>query len=306
MNCRQVRIPKRNGQFRTLYVPGAEWKSACLSLLPAIAAAATQADRHAVQHGFTAGRSPVTNARAHVGWEYTLKFDLKDFFDTVTRAHIAPLARLSDMALEYCFPDGAARQGLPTSPALANLAASRLDHAIVGLRRTGRFVNFTYTRYADDLTFSFNHPATGRMLLRQVPVLIASHGFTINPAKTRMQCARAGRRHITGVAVDGRLHAPRALKRRLRAARHQLANGLRPRHYRKLKARQIQLARQGRPLSLRALLVGGYAGLREWAKLTPPKPLPPSTSPQPSTHPMPTAVPPVLLPGNLGQRKLIP
>jgi hypothetical protein len=121
-----------------------------------------------------------------------------------------------------CFPDGAARQGLPTSPALANIAARNLDNEILKLRGSGRFGKlFVYTRYADDLTFSFDNIYLAETLMKKVPQIVESQGFRINPTKTKLQWAGAGRRMITGVAVDKTIHVPREIKRRIRAAKHQ-------------------------------------------------------------------------------------
>lgn len=264
-------LTKKNGKTRTIYAPNAEETEALRALLPDIAAAAQAADTRRVQHGFTAGRSPVTNARQHVGRVYSLCMDLADFFDTVTPEMFG--AEVSEEAKSLCFVRGAARQGLPTSPALANLAASHMDNEIMALNRNGRFgVLFVYTRYADDLTFSFDMPHVGEMLRREVPAIIERHGFKINPAKTKLQYAHAGRRHITGIAVgEHGIHPTREAKRRLRAAQHQLRHGLRPRNRAHLIARQVELKRKAHPVTLGGLLVAQGRGLAEWVQLRPPK-----------------------------------
>lgn len=185
-----------------------------------------------VMHGFMPQRSPVTNAMQHIGYAYTLSFDLADFFDSVTRQTLrianTPLASWPCDKLDACFVDGAARQGLPTSPALANIAVAPMVNEIMALRQRGRFGwNFTFTIYADDLCFSFERFATSLWLKRVVPEIVERHGFKINPAKTCLQCSKAGRRMITGVAVDDALHVPRFIKRKMRAAAHQMKRSLR-------------------------------------------------------------------------------
>lgn len=262
------RISKRNGKFRTIYSPDPGLKQWCRTLLPGLMRSAEKLDVHKIQHGFTSGRSPVTNAAAHAGFQYTLTMDLENFFDTVTPSHLPSEWRNPGM-----FPDGAARQGLPTSPALANIAASGMDSGIMALQRKYRsFRNFIYTRYADDLTFSSNSWDMIVELRKNVPVIIEKHGFKVNPSKTKIQCSKSGRRMITGIAVDASLDIPRKVKRRLRAMKNQLDTGFRGRTLKLLAARQKSLMlRHGRDVGLRAILVGAYNGLVEWSYLTPPE-----------------------------------
>ena len=281
-----IRIPKGKGKFRTIYVPNESERAASAQWVHHLAAVARGKDTHGVQHGFTENRNCVTNAMAHLGFQYTLSMDLKDFFDSVTPSHIhggwVARGHESFVWVQDCFMNGAARQGLPSSPAVANLAASAMDNDIVELGKGGRMGRlFVYTRYADDLTFSFNNPATADMLLHRIPEIVAKHGFEVNASKTHLQCAKAGRRIITGIAVDDQLHCTREVKRRLRAAQHQMKTGIRGRNLRRLIALQRQRQRESKSKpSLNALLVGGARGLAEWAKIKTPKKWKPATQAQ--------------------------
>ena len=218
-----IKIPKKDKSFRVIYCPEPELKKRLRLMVPRLNGFAIFMDRHGVAHGFMPRRSPVTNAMAHCGFPFSLSFDLENWFDTVTPDHVMNVPGLMSDATCLCFVDGAARQGLPTSPAMANIAAAPMDNDIMALRVRGRLGwSFgAYTRYADDMTFSFEREATARWLKEIIPPLVERHKFKINPAKTRLQSARAGRRIITGVAVDDTIHVPRKIKRRLRAARHQ-------------------------------------------------------------------------------------
>lgn len=212
-----VKIPKRSGEYRTIYVPDREEKQKFRNLLGELNRKQKNILSSAV-HGFIPGRSPVTNALPHVGYEYTISFDLEDFFDTVTPEKASKY--LSKEEIETVFVDGAARQGLPTSPAVANLAAADMDKAILKwIKKTEKEI--VYTRYADDLTFSFNEAALIEEIKNKVPEIVRRSGFKINEKKTRVQCAKAGRRIICGIAVDNGIHPTREVKRRLRAALHQ-------------------------------------------------------------------------------------
>ncbi|MFZ4395854.1 MAG: reverse transcriptase family protein, partial [Kiritimatiellia bacterium] len=132
---------------------------------------------HEAAQGFRTGRSIVSNARAHARKEAVLNIDLKSFFHTVyqrrvhgifkslgyTKGVAKLLARLTtvrlpkEMELEMgdvpIFRAGMAvlPQGASTSPALANIAARGLDMRFAGYAAKH---GLTYTRYADDITFS--------------------------------------------------------------------------------------------------------------------------------------------------------
>jgi RNA-directed DNA polymerase len=246
------KIPKGNGKFRTIYVPSEAYREALRKAIPALEEAALQICPPGVVHGFWPGRSCVSNAQQHVGYEYTVCFDLADFFDScvlpsrdddVHSAIFRAILRNVDSPLTL---DGAFRQGLPTSPAACNVTAAPMDHEFVALCE--RFGDIVYTRYADDLTFSCRTRQRVEDILAEIPTIVKRHGFTLNQAKTKIQCARAGRRIITGVAVDDNgVHPTRKAKRRLRAARHKAKGKTNP-HY-----------------AHRA------AGLSEWCKVNPPR-----------------------------------
>jgi retron-type reverse transcriptase len=196
---------------------------------------------HPAAHGFTPGRSIVTNAAAHCGKDVVLRFDIADFFPSVTAARIfgifrtlgyppqvarvflglctssvpadvwerRPGARIgSDFETGQRFLTRHLPQGAPTSPALANLAAARLDRRLSGLATKA---GATYTRYADDLAFS-GGPELARGRLRLEPIVGAiaiEEGFHLNHRKTRLM--RAGVRQIVaGVVVNVRPNIRRA------------------------------------------------------------------------------------------------
>lgn len=271
----KILIPKSNGKVRVCYNPDDETKRRLRALVPQLNLIAEELDVFHVQHGFTEGRSPVTNAKQHIGWEFTASFDLDSFFDTVTKAHIdKALSVIRNHSVPYdlseCFVDDAARQGLPTSPALANIAASPMDRDIMALCPKGRFADpvLVYTRYADDLTFSCRTMATVSLLLQEIPKIVEKHGFKINPSKTKVQAAAAGRRIITGVAVGEKdVTITRDTRRRLRAGHHQDTEGLRRRNIRRL---LFNRKRWNTKLPLRARFYFQLRGLREWAKLKAP------------------------------------
>src|SRR5690606_20927302 len=120
-----------------------------------------------------------------------------------------------------CF-DNKLPQGSPASPIIYNLIARSLDSRLVALARDCKC---TYTRYADDLTFSTNAPTfpekiglkhdghswvAGYSLVR----LVENSGFGINTSKTRMQY-RSSRQTVTGLSVNERVNVQRDYRRRV-------------------------------------------------------------------------------------------
>ena len=202
---------------------------------------------HQAAHGFVPGRSTVTNAAAHVGAGLLLKFDLCDFFPTIhhfrvvgmfaslgyacadgrfssddqSRAVAPTLARLCTHT-----PDpartaaGLLPQGAPTSPAISNLVCRRMDARLAGLAARAGGV---YTRYADDLTFSFRGPAAEKVPVGRfrwwVDQVCHQEGFLINHAKFRVVRA-AERQVVTGLVVNDRVGVRRADRHRFRAILH--------------------------------------------------------------------------------------
>jgi retron-type reverse transcriptase len=231
-------VPKRSGGQRVILAPKRELKSLQRRALADLVGKIPTAP---AAHGFVPGRSITTNARPHVGKRAVIRLDLKDFFLSITFprvrgvfiAHGYAYAVASTLALlctEYDrepFDREGERfhisvgprhlvQGAPTSPALANLVAWRLDRRLMGLATK---YGFSYTRYADDLTFSGDDPAVAGRLITNVRRIVADERFTLNDAKTRV-ARRSRRQVVTGLVVNDQVATPRQLRRRLRAMLH--------------------------------------------------------------------------------------
>ena len=93
-------------------------------------------------------------------------------------------------------------QGAPTSPALANLCAWRLDARLTALAAAA---GATYTRYADDLAFSGGREfeRSARRFQVQVMCTALEEGFAVHGQKTRFM--RPGvRQQLCGVVLNAR------------------------------------------------------------------------------------------------------
>jgi RNA-directed DNA polymerase len=247
-------VPKRSGGERTITAP-----------LPQLKELQRWALRHYFEklpvhhaaHGFLPGRSVLTNALAHAGADVLVKLDVKDFFPSIHWKRVKGLLRKAGVAeqvatllallsteaprervdfrgktLFVATGPRALPQGAPTSPAITNALCRRLD---VRLSALARELGFTYTRYADDLTFSFHktaerpRPALG-ILVEKCKDILRSEGLALNAKKTRV-IRRGSAQRVTGLTVNDagpgvpQARVPRDVLRRLRAAIHNRRQG---------------------------------------------------------------------------------
>jgi RNA-directed DNA polymerase len=243
-------VPKPSGSLRLIEAPKPRLKQLQRRLLDEIL---LHIPPHEAAHGFRPGRSVMSFVAPHVGQTIVLKMDLRDFFVSITTARViaiyltagypervarlltglctntAPLAvwnKAGPLALDPAgSPTGwqARRryrqphlpQGSPTSPALANLAAHRLDARLAGLASTA---NASYTRYADDLVFS-GGDSFARSISRftiHVASIALEEGFAVQHHKTRVM--RQGvRQRAAGVVVNRKINITRSDYDRLKA-----------------------------------------------------------------------------------------
>lgn len=238
---RRFTIPKRDGSDRTICAPKTQLRFVQRAILDEIL---SKIPTHDAAHGFIPGRSIVTNAAVHQGAKVVVKFDLQDFFPTIhyhrvlglftslgyviedgrfstddgSRAIAPALARLCVYAEKaHAWGQAASPQGAPTSPAISNLVCRHLDARLDGLARAngGR-----YTRYADDLTFSFHgeSPNLGRFRW-WVDQICQQEGFNVHQGKYRV-IRNSQQQRVTGVVVNDVLRVPRQERRRFRAILH--------------------------------------------------------------------------------------
>ena len=242
-------IPKRSGGMRAIWAPLPTLKQTQHWILHEILERLVV---HGAAHGFLSGRSIATNAAEHCNSQLLVKLDIENFFPSISWKRVkgvfrkagypeqiatllallcteAPREIVQDNGKTYyvalaerCLP-----QGAPTSPALTNALCLRLDRRITGFAdKTG----WRYTRYADDLTFSFaadnSQEADISRLLGTVKRILGEEGFNVNVKKTHV-IRQHQAQQVTGLIVNG-TQAPRVsrnLKRQMRAALHNLQQG---------------------------------------------------------------------------------
>jgi hypothetical protein len=242
-------IPKRSGAYRLLEAPKSRLKAIQRQIVSQILA---YVPPHEAAHGFRRGRSVLSNAAPHTQQDVVLRIDLADFFAAVTEARVyaifqslgypdgvarmlaalcctptppaviatLPRPRNDDHirerhALQRLLTASHLPQGAPTSPALANLAAFRLDRRLTGL--AGKWTA-KYTRYADDLTFSGDLRLASRatIFIGTVGAIAAEEDFDVRFRKTRVM-RRAVRQQVAGIVVNERPGLARGDLERLEA-----------------------------------------------------------------------------------------
>ena len=224
-------IKKKSGADRTINSPIKGLKSILRSLNFVLQCVF---EPHEAATGFVLEKSIVDNAKKHVGHHYVLNMDLKDFFHTFDRNRVKmgfiyepfnlsggkePLAFLLASLCTHPFEiDGKEKtvlpQGSPTSPTLTNILCKKLDRRLTGL--ANRF-GATYTRYADDITFSSPHNIyTDEEFNKELKRIIEEdQKLVINPKKTRLQ--KAGyRQEATGLIVNDQVNVQRRYVKQIR------------------------------------------------------------------------------------------
>lgn len=215
-------IDKKNGKTRKIYIPSENDADKLRALVPSLENIYKSHSGASANHvfAFIKKRNCSLMASKHVNFHFTLSMDIESFFDSITRHHLSDF--VEDSVLDYCLIEGAPRQGLATSPILSNIAFIPIDKLIINtLKRQG--IVAVYTRYADDLVFSFNDKSLAETLSSQIALIMRVYGFDLNHKKTKLQAASNGRRIITGIGVDEHgIHPTRKTLRKLRAANHQM------------------------------------------------------------------------------------
>lgn len=184
-------------------------------------------------HGFMPGKNPVTAAIPHIGKQFTLSIDLEDFFDEVepnrfknSLSKFEVPRRIKKKQQTALFPTKRARQGLPTSPAVSNIAAFPMDEALIANLEQDFPGAITYTRYADDLSFSFDDKEIRNEVKDKVMQLVAGSGWKVNEKKTRLQWGGPDgtwTRDIVGVGVNHEKVLPlRKARKKFRGLSHRM------------------------------------------------------------------------------------
>ena len=220
---RSFNIDKKNGKKRKIVAPVNKLKNLQYKVKEALEVFYTP---KLCNNGFIKKRNVVTNAIPHLRKEFVLNIDLNDYFGSITFGRVKRLFQSYPLELNHsvatvlahiCCYKGTLPQGAPTSPIVSNMITYKLDNA---LRTLALSCSCSYSRYADDITFSFTNRERSLprevafyrneklVLGEQLKKIIEENGFSINDDKTRMQ-HRTQRQSVTNITVNEKINVNR-------------------------------------------------------------------------------------------------
>lgn len=200
----------------------------------------TQNKQPSLSHGFERKRSIITNAMMHLGKKNVLNIDLENFFGSFNFGRVRGFfiknnnfklkPNVATVIAQIACHNDELPQGSPCSPVITNLITHALDIRLASLAKSN---SCTYSRYADDITFSSREKIfpvkimcddTGNYVAgKKLRSEIERSGFFINHKKTRIQF-KDSRQDVTGLIVNKKPNTRREYWRTARAQCNSLFN----------------------------------------------------------------------------------
>ncbi len=218
---RNYTIKKRSGMSRQISEPSGALKllqrrllSNYLSAIPVSTAAIA----------FRRGMSIATHARRHLNQSIVLTVDLAGFFPATSSQRIRSWFREQGwcgeslrVLMRLTTYRGSLPQGAPTSPVLSNLVNDDLDRQLLEITQMSLG---GYSRYCDDLAFSWSTDREPTAWRNQVEEILQRFGYAVNKQKGwNLQRARE-HPELTGIAIHGaHLRPSQENVRKIRRAR---------------------------------------------------------------------------------------
>jgi retron-type reverse transcriptase len=232
-------IPKRNSDaHRVIAQPSKELKQLQRLLI-------SHLEKHLKVHScamaYEKGKNIKLNASPHKDNDYLLKLDFENFFPSIKPIDLLHFLERSDISLsevdrfvvERLFFWRSQRGqplslsiGAPSSPFISNSVMFDFDSMVVDKLNN---IEVSYTRYADDLTFSTSKKNALFDIPRTIEDILANQRYPslkINKTKTVFS-SKKHNRHITGITISnsGKLSLGRERKRRFSSMIHKFKCG---------------------------------------------------------------------------------
>ncbi len=238
MRYKLIEIPKKNGKIRIIHAPDSHLKQLQKNLAIQLTELFEEKNFYKPAFSFAFRRNNnkqkfgiYFNAKRHRNRKLVINIDLKDFFHTIEFKRIVgyfkknnyfnfPIDVAIGIAQIACYKDintgkTFLPQGSPVSPIISNLITEILDAKFTNLARKYKFY---YSRYADDLTLSFDTSNLPPEIVKcnkndyslgiEVIKAIKSSGFNINNDKVSFR-TNFDRQQVTGLVVNKKINIPR-------------------------------------------------------------------------------------------------
>ena len=229
-------ISKKSGGERIINAPKDELKQIQRKLADALWKYQTEIwEENNIQpiisHAFQKEKSIITNSLHHIKKRYIVNFDLEDYFDSfhfgrvrgffINNFYWGLSEEVATVIAQLTCYKGVLPQGAPTSPIITNMICNIMDMHLLNVAKRYKL---TYTRYADDMTFSTNdkhflenYHAFYNDLIKEV----SRSGFRINNEKTRL-LYNDSRQEVTGLVVNNKISIKREYYKTTQAMAHSL------------------------------------------------------------------------------------
>lgn len=210
-------LPKKSGGVRVIEAPSDTLKKYQLWIKESILDKFKVSD---YAKGFKKNCSILDNAKCHVGQELVINIDLKDFFPSIKYsqvfkifAYIGYTNEVAHLLTRLCTNNhNVLPQGSPASPVISNIVSLKLDKRLSALATS---FGCTYSRYADDITFSGNNYI--KNIFPIVERIIIEEGFSINVNKIRLQYSYQ-RQEVTGLIVNKKVNVAHEIENEIKNA----------------------------------------------------------------------------------------
>lgn len=207
-------IPKRSGEFRTIAQPAKETKFVQNWLIDNVFSKLLV---HETATAYKKGASIKANVAVHLSNTYIAKFDFSDFFSSIKYENLLSFLNIhlsesftsddiSKIAQISCIKHAGQNTlclsvGAPSSPMLSNAIMYEFDCRVSEWAADN---GFSYSRYADDLTFSTNTKGICSKIETKLQEFVAclEHVTVVINEKKTVHLSKKFQRRVTGLIIS--------------------------------------------------------------------------------------------------------
>jgi len=250
MEWKEFYIPKRSGGKRLITAPDKQLKEKQSAILSKLYEIYYPFSEFHYAFGGLLFKSIKQSAEKHIGKQVVIRLDIENFFDNIDKETLIRILEedfkkkdvknpeiLLRKIEKYCFYNDRIPQGAITSPFLSNIYLIVFDKTISSIAKLGYY---NYSRYFDDLTFSFN---SKKMMMEkldddkniakqplEIGEIIGTVKENLNKLKLKLNyekikiMTRNKRQSVCNVTVNEKININKKYYKLLRAIKHHFDN----------------------------------------------------------------------------------